>query len=251
MPTVDLNCDLGEGYGEDIIPYITSANIACGSHAGSPNIMRQTVRDCCKRGIAIGAHPGYPDKEGFGRREMELGFEEIVNLILYQAGALKTIAEAEGATIRHIKAHGALYNLAAREEKTAAAVVEAASMLREGIILFVPPASILEQRARQKGITVVTEAFTDRNYNNDGTLVSRGDPRALVQNPADVAARAVKMVAEGRIKAIDGNYINIRPQTLCLHGDSPGAGKTARMVRRALIDAGITLSAPALQSGRG
>lgn len=251
MLTVDLNCDLGEGFGEDIIPYITSANIACGFHAGSPDIMRRTVRACIRHGVAVGAHPGYPDREGFGRRIMDLGYEETVNLILYQAGALRAIAEAEGTRLRHMKVHGALYNLAAREEKTAAAVVEAVSLLEENLLLFVPYASVLERIGRQKGIAVAVEVFADRNYINDGTLVAREDPRALVQNPAEVAARAAEIVMRGRIQTADGGSIKLKPDTICLHGDTPGAFKSACMVRMALIDAGINLAAPVPPSGRG
>lgn len=244
MLTVDLNCDLGEGFEDDIIPYITSANIACGFHAGGPNIMRQTVRECIRYGVAIGAHPGYPDKHNFGRREMNLGYEETVNLILYQIGALKAIVDAEGGKLTHIKVHGALYNKAARDDKTASAVIEALILFRRNLILFAPAASSLEKMARQKGIALAVEAFADRSYNNDGSLVSRDDPRALLHNPSDIAARAVDMVKKGSIKTVDGKFLNIQPQTLCLHSDTPGAVKSACMIRMALIDTGIVLSPP-------
>jgi UPF0271 protein len=251
MLTVDLNCDLGEGYGEDVIPYITSANIACGFHAGDPGIMRRTVKDCIRHGVAVGAHPGYPDKEGFGRRMMDLGYDELVNLILYQAGALQAIAAAEGTKVRHIKVHGALYNLAARDEKTAAAVVEAVTLLGGNLFLFAPFASVLERIGRQKGLAVAVEVFADRNYHNDGTLVSRENPRALLQTPAQVAARAAEVVTQGRIQTADGGSIKLIPDTICLHGDTPGAVKSACMIRMALLDAGINLAAPVPKSAGG
>ena len=248
MVTVDLNCDLGEGFGDDIIPYITSANIACGFHAGDPDIMRRTVRACIKHNVAIGAHPGYNDKDNFGRININLSFEETVNLVLYQIGALKAITEAEGGCLRHVKVHGALYNLAVNHELAAAAVVEAITLSGSGLMLFAPPGSAMERIGSQKGLKVIAEVFADRNYNHDLSLVSRQEVHALVSSPDDAAARAVEMVIQNRVCTIQGNYVPLKPRTICLHGDSPQAFKMASMIRIALLDSGITIAAPAPES---
>lgn len=236
---IDLNCDLGESSGNDaaIMPYISSANVACGFHAGNPSVMQATVRLAKQYGVAVGAHPGWPDLEGFGRREMSFSAQEVEALVLYQMGALAAIARAEGVELRHVKPHGALYNQAAVNAALAEAVAGAVKRFRRDLVLVGLAGSSLVECARGIGLSVASEAFPDRVYNPDGTLMSRSLPGAVLHDPAAVAENAVRLATEGI--RFGGNVVF--PDTLCLHGDNETAAENARLVREALAAAGIAV----------
>ncbi len=234
---IDLNCDLGEASGRDeaLMPYITSANIACGFHAGGPAMMQATVRLAKQHGVSIGAHPGWPDLQGFGRREMSFSGEEVEALVLYQIGALAAIARAEDVELRHVKPHGALYNQAAVNDSLAESVARAVKRFSRDLILVGLAGSSLVERARAIGLSAASEAFPDRAYNPDGTLMPRNLPGAVLHDPAAVAANTVRLAREG----IRFGGKVIFPDTLCLHGDNETAAENARLAREALAAAGI------------
>lgn len=240
-PRVDLNADLGEGAGEDeaILEFLTSANVACGFHAGTPGLMRRIVRAARAKRVGVGAHPGLRDPEGFGRRELPLAPDEAFDLVLYQVGALQALARAEGEEVRHVKPHGALYHLASRDGKVARAVAAAVRAAASDLLLVGPPGSELVKAGREAGLPVAEEAFADRGYRADGSLVPRGSPGALVGDPDEAARRAVRIVLEGKVLAVDGSERAIRADTICVHGDTPGAVAIARRVRGALESAGV------------
>ena len=238
---IDLNCDMGENIGsdEEIMPHITSANIACGFHAGDEISMRTTVRLAKKYGVAVGAHPGWKDREGFGRREMSLSPDEVEAIVLYQIGALYAIAKAEGADLHHVKPHGALYNQAAKDKVLASAIARAVKRFSADLILVGLAGSGLVEAGAEAGLRVANEGFPDRNYNPDGTLVSRKEPNAIIQSPEEVAAHAVKLAQQGIY--IGGQHVKV--DTLCLHGDHPHAAQNAKMVHEALEKSGIEIIA--------
>ncbi len=247
--SIDLNADVGEGYGEwrmgddaALLPLVTSANIACGAHAGDPLLMDQTVQLALALGVTIGAHPGYPDRDGFGRRDLAMGLEELRAAILAQLGALAAICRGRGAELRHVKLHGALYNRAAVDHRLAACVVGAVRDFSSELAVIGLAGSALLDEARSVGLRVAAEAFADRAYAADGTLRSRSLPGALHDDPADVSAQAVSIVRDGRVRADDGTWIVVVADTLCLHGDAPGAVANARAVRRAFRAAGIVVA---------
>lgn len=247
MKTIDLNCDLGEGTGLDaaLMPLITSANIACGAHAGDDAAMRATVELARRHGVAIGAHPGFADREHFGRCERDLEPRAAAELVLSQVGRLHAIARAAGAAVRHVKLHGALYNQVARDRALAAAVVNALGAATNPLILYAPAGSVLESVARARGgIVVVPEVFADRTYQADGSLTPRGRPDALIVDEAAAVTQVVRMVREGRVRAIDGTDVAIRAGTVCLHGDGANPVAFARRLRAALRGEGIELQAP-------
>jgi len=229
---IDLNCDMGENIGndEDIMPYITSANIACGFHAGDEMSMRATIRLAKQYGVAVGAHPGWKDMEGFGRREMSLGPEEVETLILDQIGALAAIAKSEGVEMRHIKPHGALYNQAAKDKVLANAVAGAVKRFSAELILVGLTGSDLIGAGIEVGLNVANEGFPDRNYNPDGTLVSRKETHAIIMSPEEVAKHALDLIQNGILFGQDPMKVD----TLCLHGDHPHAVQNAKLVREAL-----------------
>lgn len=229
---VDLNCDMGENIGNDelIMPFITSANIACGYHAGNAKTMCETVRLAKKYGVRIGAHPSWLDVEGFGRREMSLPLEEVEALILDQVSALEAIAEAEGAELTHVKPHGALYNQAAREFPLARAVARAVKNLKGELILVGLAGSRLIEAGVEVGLRVANEGFPDRNYNLDGTLVSRKESRAIIESPEEVAKHAMQLIQDGVL--FEGK--RARVDTLCLHGDHPRVVENAKLIREIL-----------------
>lgn len=242
--SIDLNCDLGESFGawrmgadEAIMPLITSANIACGFHAGDPAVMARTVQLAKAHGVAVGAHPGYADLQGFGRRELQLAPDEVEALVLYQIGALAAFARAEGVELAHVKPHGALYNQAAREHALAQAIARAVARFSRELILVGLAGSALIEAGAEAGLRAANEGFPDRAYNADGTLRSRRLPGAVLEAPETVAAQAVRLATEGIEK--DGNRIAV--ETLCIHGDGPHAVEFARAVRAALIDRGVNL----------
>lgn len=248
---IDLNCDMGESFGaytigldEAVIRYITSANIACGWHAGDPVVMNRTVKMAAENGVGIGAHPGYPDLLGFGRRKMDCLPDEIRHYVVYQIGAMKGFCAAHGATLRHVKPHGALYNTVAVNETLARAVAEAIASVDSGLIwvtLAGPKREIMARIGQEAGLQVVFEAFPDRAYSPEGTLVSRRKPGAVIKDPEKVAERALKMAREGKVIAVDGSEIALAPQTLCVHGDTPGAVNLVKQIRALLESEGIEL----------
>jgi UPF0271 protein len=237
---IDLNCDMGENIGndEDIMPYITSANIACGFHAGDELSMRTTLRLAKRYGVATGAHLGWKDMEGFGRREMSLSPEEVEALVLYQIGALSAIAKAEGLELHHVKPHGALYNQAANDRVLANAIARAIKRFSAELILVGLAGSGLIRAGVEAGLRIANEGFPDRNYNPDGTLVSRKQANAVIQSSGEVAAHAVKLAQQG----IDVGGQSIHVDTLCLHGDHPLAAQNAKAVREALAKSKIEIA---------
>ncbi len=248
MRTIDLNSDVGESFGawpmgDDaaLLPLVTSANIACGWHAGDPLVMARTLRLARQAGVAVGAHPGYPDLQGFGRREMALTPEEAEAFTLYQIGALAALARAEGVELRHVKPHGALYNQAAREPALAQAVARGVARFSRTLVLVGLAGSALIEAGLAAGLRVAAEGFPDRAYNPDGTLQSRRQPGAVLESPDEIAAQAVDLALHGLAVAEAGAR---RPvDTLCLHGDNPVAVAAARAVRAALARQGVTLAA--------
>jgi 5-oxoprolinase (ATP-hydrolysing) subunit A len=250
MLRIDLNSDLGESFGPwpmgqdaDLMRSITSANVACGFHAGDPGAMRRTVDLAARHGVAIGAHPGFPDLVGFGRREMQASPEEVEDLVLYQLAALAGFASARGVRLQHVKAHGALYNMAARDRSLANAIARAVRTFDPSLILFGLPASALLQAGTAAGLRVAAEAFADRAYEPDGSLASRRKPGSVIHDAEDVVRRAVRMARNHEVVAIDGSTVTFTPDTLCLHGDTPGAADLARQIRAALEGAGVTVQA--------
>jgi 5-oxoprolinase (ATP-hydrolysing) subunit A len=247
-PTVDLNSDLGEGFGpwpmgddEAMLDVVTSANVACGFHAGDPSQMRNMCRWATARGIAIGAHVGYRDLAGFGRRFIEVKPEELTADVLYQLGALEGIARAHGDRVRYVKPHGALYNAIVHHERQAAAVVEAVVSFDDSLPVLGLPGSRFLALAEEAGLPTHHEAFADRAYNPDGTLVSRTEAGAVLSDPQLVAERCVAMVRDGRVAAVDDTQIEVTAASICVHGDSPGATAMAAAIRDALTEAGVTL----------
>ena len=243
---IDLNCDMGESFGEytlgddaAMLELVSSANIACGMHAGDPMVMQRAVRLAAERGVAIGAHPGYPDLQGFGRRAMALSPGELEAFVTYQLGALAGFAMSAGTAMTHVKPHGTLYNIAARDASVAAAIVEAIVAYDRSLIVVTLPGSALAFSAESEGLRVAREGFADRAYQENGTLVPRGQPGAVIHDPEAAAVRAVKMVVDGMAETSTGTVIPLRIDTLCVHGDTPNAPEIARTLRRALEAAGV------------
>lgn len=246
---IDLNSDLGESFGawhmghdEALMASITSANIACGFHAGDPSVMRQTVALAREHHVAIGAHPGFPDLVGFGRREMQASPREVEDLVLYQVAALAGVASAEGVRLQHVKAHGALYNQACRERALADAIAQAVAAFDRTLVLFGLPGSELLHAGERAGLHVAAEVFADRAYERDGSLASRRKPGAVIHEAARVVERAVQMVRDHSVVAIDGSRVHLNADTICLHGDTPGSGELARQVRAGLEAAGMRVA---------
>jgi UPF0271 protein len=245
---IDLNSDVGESYGawtmgqdEALMPLVTSVNIACGAHAGDPAVMARTVALAVEHGLAIGAHPGYPDRDGFGRRELDMTDAELEASLLYQLGALGAFVRAAGATLTHVKPHGALYNRAARDERLAFAVCRAVAAFDPSLVVVGLAGSTMLDAARAAGLPTAAEAFADRAYEGDGSLRSRRLPGAILATPDAAAAQAVSIVTNGSIRSHDGVDVPVRADSLCIHGDTPGAPEYARAVRSALGAAGVTV----------
>ena len=246
---IDINCDMGESFGvytlgldEEVIKYITSANIACGYHAGDPLVMEQTIALAKEHGVSVGAHPGFPDLMGFGRRNIDATLSEIKGYMVYQIGALQAFAKAQGLKVEHVKPHGALYLMAVEDEKISEAVVESITSVDKDLIFVALAGSKGEKMTKigeKVGLRVAYEAFPDRAYTPDGTLVSRRQPGAVIKDPDVVAQRALMMAQEGKVVAIDGKDIPFRPETLCVHGDTPGAVNLVRKIRQTLTEAGV------------
>jgi len=241
---VDLNCDMGEAFGvyrlgfdERIMPHISSANIACGFHAGDPVCMRRTVRLAEEAGVAIGAHPGLPDLLGFGRRAMMVSLDELRDYVTYQIGALQAFTRAK--KLQHVKVHGALYNMGARNKGLARAVAEAVREVDPELILVGMAGSAWIKVGRELGLRVACEGFADRSLNPDGTLVPRSQPGAIIADVEEVIARVLRIVTEGKVLAINGEEIDMAADTICLHSDTPGAGNLAQALRQRLEAAGV------------
>lgn len=248
MKVIDINSDMGEGFGrytlgddEALMQYISSANIACGFHAGDPRIMERVVAGAARRGIGIGAHVGFPDLVGFGRRNVDATPEEIRTDIIYQLGALDAFCRVCGTKLRHVKPHGALYLMAVNNAEVSTAIVEAVKAYDPNLTLVVLPHSETERIAREKGLPVALEIFGDRTYNSDGTLVSRRRPDAVIHDVDEVVRRVVRMVKEGKVRTIDGQDIDMTGDTVCVHSDTPGAVQLAKAIREGLEREGIEI----------
>jgi UPF0271 protein len=246
---MDLNSDLGEGFGvwrlgddESLLSVVTSANVACGFHAGDPSTMRRACDLAVENGVAVGAQVGYRDLAGFGRRRIEYDLGELRDDLLYQIGALDAFAQAAGDRVRYVKPHGALYNVAAVDEGQAGAVVAAVGDFDPDLPVLCQPGSVLARVAADAALTVVAEGFADRGYTPDGRLVARSAPGALVVDPAEVVARAVRMARDATVVAVDGTVVECPVESLCVHGDTPGAVHLARRVRDGLVAAGLQLA---------
>ncbi|HUY21457.1 MAG TPA: 5-oxoprolinase subunit PxpA [Acidimicrobiales bacterium] len=246
MPSVDLNADVGEGTGAGgddhaLLGLVTSASVACGFHAGDPSTMRRTVEEAARRGVVVGAHPSYPDRDGFGRRALDIAPARVAADVLYQVGALDALARAAGTRVRYVKPHGALYHRMADDEACARAVVEAVRDAGD-LVLLAPAAPIPLHVARTLGVRVVTEAFADRAYLADARLAPRTTAGAVLTDAGEVARRAVSIAVAGRVTAVDGTEVEVAAGSICVHGDMPGAAALARGVRRALEAAGVVLA---------
>ncbi len=245
MMVIDLNADLGEGLTDaPLLPWLTSANVACGAHAGSIEIMDRTVALLLERGICIGAHPGYQDRENFGRLDVELSSMQVQRLITEQLTELDTIVQRRGGRLSHVKAHGALYNRAARDPVLARDIARAVRSYRGDLALFSLAGSAQLLAARDEGLRAIGEAFADRRYLPTGALVPRSQPRALLHDPDEAATQALRIVRDGFAIASDGTRVAVDAQTLCLHGDTPGAALIARAIRERLESAGIKVTPP-------
>jgi 5-oxoprolinase (ATP-hydrolysing) subunit A len=247
---VDLNCDMGESFGaysigadEAVFPFITSANVACGFHGGDAAVMRTTIARARERGVAVGAHPGFQDLIGFGRRNMDVTPGEAYDLVVYQLGALMGFARAANVELQHVKAHGALYNMAAVNRELAAAIARATADVDRGLVLFGLPGSHLVTEGEKAGLRTASEAFADRNYMPDGTLVSRKRPDAHVHDAEEAVRRAIRMVRDGRVRAVDGTDVALKADTICIHGDGPHAAEFAQRLRTAFEADGIAVAA--------
>ncbi|MCG6873938.1 MAG: LamB/YcsF family protein [Betaproteobacteria bacterium] len=250
MRRIDFNCDMGEGFGawrmgDDIalLDHVTSANVACGFHAGDPATIRRTVKAAVEKGVAIGAHPSLPDLQGFGRRPMHVSPEEIYDIIVYQVGAVDAFARACGGRLRHVKAHGALYNMAAKDRALADAVATAVRDVDRSLVLFGLSGSELIAAAQGVGVTPAAEVFADRSYQDDGSLTPRGRPGAMIEDVETSIDQVKRMVLDGIVRAQSGREVPVQADTLCIHGDQPGALEFAQRIRAALEQEGAEVRA--------
>ena len=244
---IDLNSDLGEGAGHDneILDLVSSANIACGFHAGDASSMFATIQAALERGVSLGAHPSFPDRENFGRTEMTMAPAEVYSVVAYQIGAFHALARAAGSRMNHVKAHGALYNIAARDRALAEVIANAVFALDPKLILFAPVGSQLDLAALELGLETASEVFADRNYMPDGSLVPRSDSRAFVHDPVEAADRIIRMLGEQKVRAVDGTDVPISASTVCVHGDNPQAVEFVRKLRERLELEDVLIAAPA------
>jgi UPF0271 protein len=250
MKTIDLNCDMGESYGAwrmgadaEIMPLISSANIACGFHGGDPATIRKTVRLAVDNGVAVGAHPSLPDLQGFGRRVMKISPQDMYDLVVYQAGAVEAFARAAGVRLHHVKCHGALYNMAAIDEALSEAMARAVKDLGGEVRLYALSNSLMMKIAKDKGVRVAGEVFADRGYSDDGTLAPRDRPGGMIEEAAQAVKQALAMIEEGYVTSLSGKRVPVSADTLCLHGDQPGAVPFAKEIRKAFSARGIEIAA--------
>jgi 5-oxoprolinase (ATP-hydrolysing) subunit A len=244
--SVDLNADLGEGAGHDaeLFELISSANIATGFHAGDSDTMHAAVCAAKKHSVAVGAHPSFFDRENFGRKELKVTADEVFHAVAFQLGVFQAIAEAAGLRPNHVKPHGALYNMAVRDERLADAIARAIESVDARLILFAPDKSELARAGEAHGLQIAREIFADRNYLNDGWLVPRTRPDALLGDPKEAAQRVLRMLREGKVRSVEGHDVDVRGETICVHGDTPGAVEFARELRSQLESQGVRISAP-------
>jgi len=245
-PIIDLNADVGEGFGpytigsdKELLQHITSANIACGFHAGDASTMRKTLEMAAEQGVAVGAHPGYPDRLHFGRVVLPFAVDELVDLILYQVGALQGLAASAGLTLQHVKLHGALYHVTASDRKLSEAFLDAIVRLDNPLVIVGPPDSILQQEAEDRGLDYAPEGFVDRGYSDEGKLIPRGRPHSLLTDASAAAEQAVELARDRRVKTVSGKKLDMKVMTLCVHGDTPHAPEIAARVKGALEAARI------------
>ncbi|MDP9651580.1 LamB/YcsF family protein [Paraburkholderia caledonica] len=251
MPSIDFNSDMGESFGvyrlgadREVLRHVTSANIACGFHAGDPRTISATVRAAVEANVAIGAHPGYHDLQGFGRRAIQMSADEIYDITVYQIGAVQAFSQASGARLAHVKAHGALYNVAARNHGVAAALCAAVRDVDSSLIFYGLSRSKLVDAANEAGLRCAQEVFADRTYQGDGSLTPRSDPRALITDVNVAVEQVMTMLESRRVRSLNGVWVDVQPDTLCIHGDQPGAAAFAEAVSGALKAAGVTIEAP-------
>jgi UPF0271 protein len=244
--SVDLNADLGEGAGhdEELFELISSANVATGFHAGDSDTMHAAVSAAKKHGVAVGAHPSLFDRENFGRKELKVSNQEVFDAVAYQLGVFQAIVSAVGGRPNHVKPHGALYNMAVRDDKLADAIARAIESVDPKLILFAPDNTELARAGEAHGLQVAREIFADRNYLNDGWLVPRNRPDALLHDPKEAAERALRMLREGKVRSVEGRDIDVRGETICVHGDTPGAVEFAGELRARLESEGVRIGAP-------
>ncbi len=242
---VDLNADVGEGMGDDaaLMPFISSASIACGYHAGNAAVMRNAVEFARRHGVAVGAHPGFADRRSFGRRELRLPMAEVESLVARQIAALAEVSTVKGVSLRHVKPHGALYNMAARDAGLAQAIARATAAADPALVLFGLAGSALIDAGRRAGLRTASEVFADRSYRGDGSLVPRSEPGAVLDDPELVVERALAMIRNAAVTAIDGTVVPLEVDTICVHGDTPGAVAMARRLNESLAAAGIAVRA--------
>ncbi len=250
MPRIDLNCDMGESFGawrmgndEAVLEHVTSANVACGFHAGDPRTMHATVKAALAKGVAVGAHPGFADLQGFGRRPMTLTQTEAYDSVLYQVGALAGFARAAGGRLGHVKPHGMLYNMAARDPTLAQAIAQAVRDFDRDLVFFGLAGSELVRAAEKAGLRAASEVFADRSYQDDGSLTPRSQPGAMIEDVEASVAQVKRMVLEGVVRAVSGKDVRVRADTLCVHGDQPGAVAFARRIRDELAGEGVEIKA--------
>jgi UPF0271 protein len=250
---IDLNSDMGESFGAyrighdaGLMKSITSANVAAGFHAGDPSVLRETIRTAKAHGVAVGAHPGFPDLVGFGRRELNVTPKEAEDLVLYQVAAVAGVAAAEGVRIQHVKPHGALFNMAVTNAELAAAIARAIAAFDRGLLLFGLPGSEIVKAGRAAGLRTAAEVFADRAYEADGSLASRRKPGSVIHDPDTVVARAVDMIRSRSVVAVDGTVVPLEADTMCVHGDTPGSDDLAARIRAGLERAGMTVKAVGL-----
>jgi UPF0271 protein len=249
--TIDLNCDMGEsfgvyklGYDDEVIQLISSVNIACGFHAGDPNVMDHTVAMAKKYGVGIGVHPGFPDLPGFGRRNIDVSRKDLMNMIIYQIGALQAFCEKHGTVLQHIKPHGQMNNMADDDEQWAENIIDAILAVKPNLPIYVKPNTQMHRVAERKGLPFVLELFADRAYNDDLTLVSRKHPGAVITDLNEVARRVTKMVLEGKVETVSGSEVEVAGKTICVHGDTPTALELIRMLRTKLTEIGVKIAPP-------
>jgi UPF0271 protein len=251
-PRIDLNCDMGEGFGAwamgddlHLLDHVSSANIACGFHAGDPATMRRVTQAALEKGVRVGAHPGLPDLQGFGRRVMQVSPADVYAMVVYQVGALAAFARAAGGALSHVKPHGALYNMAAKDRALADAIARAVRDVDARLVLFGLAGSELIRAGEHQDLAVAAEVFADRSYQDDGSLSPRGQPGALIEDVEMAVVQVKRMVIEGKVRALSGNEVAVRADTLCIHGDQPGALAFVRRIRAELQAAGVDIAPPA------
>jgi 5-oxoprolinase (ATP-hydrolysing) subunit A len=244
--SIDLNADLGEGSGHDneLFELISSANIATGFHAGDPASILDSIRAAKEKGVAVGAHPSFADRENFGRKEIAVSIPQLFAELVYQIAAFQSLARAVGARPNHVKPHGALYNMAVRDDQMAEAIAQAIAAVDSSLILFAPANSAMERAGRTAELQIARELFADRNYLNDGWLVPRTRRDALLRDPKEAAQRVLRMLREGKVRSVEGHDVEVRGESVCVHGDTPGAVEFARELRTQLEHEGVRISAP-------